>query len=247
MTIGQFILQTLLDVLLFLIASYFLFYKSWLNALGAEVAKLSTAEELTRLTEGVKSEFSGQLENQKIKLSEELSHKIEPLKAELAKGNITHQVQLQFLHNKRGEVIVELYRKMIDLHSAMLDWTATFQEVIEDADKEKEARTTRVNKAMFEFNNFYLYNRLFFSEGFCKELDDVLKDFKSKGWDFGYRQSRVQDINLSKEYLIEYGKEMSKINAEIRGTLSNKIEAVEKRMRQLLNVEVDEQSGQELI
>jgi len=102
------IVQILIEVILFLIASYFLFYKSWLTALGKEVAKLSTVDELTRLTEKVKKDFQEQMEVYKSKLSEELTLKIEPLKSDLAKANITHQIQFSFLHQERAKIILEL-------------------------------------------------------------------------------------------------------------------------------------------
>jgi hypothetical protein len=45
---------------LFLVASYFLFYKSWLKELGKETAKLLTIEKMTELQENVKRGFQVQ-------------------------------------------------------------------------------------------------------------------------------------------------------------------------------------------
>ncbi len=229
-----------INVLLFLIASYFLFYKSWLKALGNEVAKLSTKSQLTKLEEDVKKEFNEKLESYKSKLSEELSLKIEPIKSELAKNNITHQIQFGYLHQERGKVTLELYKKIQELHSAMISWTATLQPIIEDAEKEATERTNRVNRAMDDFRNYYIVNKLFFSAKFCEFIDGIFQVYWDKGWEFGYKQARVQSGQVTQEYFNEYSKEMTKISREIRDELPKKITELEIKFRKILNVEEEE-------
>ena len=138
--ITQMVIQIVIEVGLFLIASYFVFYKSWLTELGKETAKLSTTTQLTTRTEEVKKEFQEKMELYKNKLSEELTLKIEPIKSELAKSNITHQVQFSFLHQERARIIIELYKKLVELHSAMIDWTNPIHPIIEDVEKENQER-----------------------------------------------------------------------------------------------------------
>ncbi|ACD91286.1 hypothetical protein Clim_2263 [Chlorobium limicola DSM 245] len=226
-----------IEVVIFLIASYFIFYKAWLTALGSEVAKLSTIEQLTQLTENVKNDFSKQIEEYKSKLSEELTLKIEPIKSELAKGNITHQIQFGYLHQERAKVILELYKKLIELHSAMIDWTNFMHPVIEDGEKESQERTKRANIALHDFKNFYLLNKLFFSKMFCKYIDEVFKEYWDKGWDFGYRQEVIKSGRLTGEYFNDYAKDMSKISAELKASLPLKIEEIEEIFRKILKVE----------
>jgi len=229
-----------INVILFLIASYFLFYKSWLKALGNEVAKLSTKAQLTKLEEDVKKEFNENLESYKSKLSEELSLKIEPIKSELSKNNITHQIQFGYLHQERGKVTLELYKKIQELHSAMVNWTATLQPIIEDAEKEATERTNRVNRAMDDFRNYYIVNKLFFSAKFCEFIDSIFQVYWDKGWEFGYKQARVQSGQITQEYFNEYSQEMSKISKEIREELPKKITELEVKFRKILNVEEEE-------
>lgn len=233
-------IQIGINVILFLIASYFLFYKSWLKSLGNEVAKLSTKAQLTKLEEDVKKDFNENLESYKSKLSEELSSKIEPLKSELAKNNITHQIQFGYLHQERGKVTLELYKKIQELHSAMVNWTATLQPIIEDAEKEANERTNRVNRAMDDFRNYYIVNKLFFSSKFCEFIDSIFQVYWDKGWEFGYKQARVQSGQITQEYFNEYSKEMSKISKEIREELPKKITELEVKFRKILNVEEEE-------
>jgi hypothetical protein len=231
------IIQIAVEVIIFLIASYFIFYKAWLTALGSEVAKLSTIEQLTQLTESVKKDFSEQIEAYKSKLNEELTLGIEPLKSELAKSNITHQIQFGFLHQERAKVILELYKKLIELHSAMVDWTNFMHPVVEDGEKESQERTKRANIALHDFKNFYLLNRLFFSKTFCIYIDDVFKEYWDKGWDFGYRQERIKNGQLTGEYLKDYAQDMSKISDELKESLPLKIAEIETKFRKILNVE----------
>jgi len=236
MTLGQFI-QIIIEVLLFLISSYYLFYKSWLTALGKEVAKLSTIEELTKLTESVKKEFNEKIETYKSKLSEELTLKIEPIKYELAKNNITHQIQFGFLHQERAKVILELYKKLIELHSAMVDWTNFMHPIIVDAEKEGQERTKRANTATHEFKNFYLSNKLFFSKIFCNSIDELFKEYWEKGWDYGYKQERIKSGQLSPTDFKEYYADVSKISKELKDQLPKKIEEIETKFRKMLSVE----------
>ncbi len=236
MTLGI-LIKIVIEVSLFLVASYFIFYKSWLTSLGREAAKLSTAEELTRLTESVKEDFNIKIELFKSKLSEELTSKIEPLKSELAKSNITHQIQFSFLHQERAKVILELYKKLIELHSAMVDWTAFMHPIIEDGEKEDQERTKRANIALNDFRNFYILNKLFFSKTFCNNIDEVFKEYWDKGWDFGYKQERLRSGELEREYWKEYSEDMSKISKELNEKLPMRISEIETNFRQILNVE----------
>jgi hypothetical protein len=231
------IFQIIIEVILFLIASYFIFYKSWLKSLGKEVAKLTTIEELTRLSENVKKDFKEKIELYKNKLDEELSLKIEPIKAELEKNNITHQIQFNFLHQERAKIIIELYKKLIELHSAMVDWTSPIHPIIEDKEKEEEERTKRANYALHDFKNFYIVNKLFFSKSFCDFIDQVFKEYWEKGWDFGYRQQRLQSGQLGKEFQEEYLQDMNKISKELNENLPTQISEIESKFRKILNVE----------
>lgn len=70
---GEYIIEIIIKVVVFLCASYFIFYKAWLKALGKEIAKVSTVEELTQLEENVKKGFNESLEAYKSKLDEELA------------------------------------------------------------------------------------------------------------------------------------------------------------------------------
>ena len=121
----------------------------------------------------------------------------------------------------------------------MIDWTNFIHPIIEDPVLEEQERNKRANFALHDFKNFYLTNRLFFSESFCKYIDDVFKVYWDKGWDFGYRQERLKSGQLEKEFQLEYMKDMTEISKELRENLPAKISEIETKFRQILNVEIE--------
>lgn len=231
------IIKLIIQVALFLGATYLIFYKNWLKALGNEVAKLVTVKDLTKVQESIKSEFNLKLEEQKSKLNEDFAFKIEPIKAELSKNNITHQIQFTYLHQERGKIIVEFYQKLVELHSAMISWTAFMHPIIENAELEAKERTERANKAFNELRNFYLLNKLYFPKSFCDSLDKIIDDYWNKLWDYGFRESKIREGAVSGDFYRTFSTEMSQIREELKVKLPIKITEIEAKFRQMLNVE----------
>jgi hypothetical protein len=91
-----------IDVILFLIASYFLFYKSFLKELGKQNAQLTTIEEKTKKIEEVKQAFTKDLEE---------------IKAELQKNNLSYQINMSELTKRRFDRIDALYVDLINLQN----------------------------------------------------------------------------------------------------------------------------------
>lgn len=108
-------IEIIIEIILFLIVSYFIFYKSLMKELGKQNAKIITAEELTRTQESVKQEFRTLIADYKSKISEQLTVKVENLKAELAKNNISYQISLAELTKMRFQKIEELVLDLIKL------------------------------------------------------------------------------------------------------------------------------------
>jgi hypothetical protein len=106
-------IEIIIQVILFLIASYFIFYRSFIKELGKQNAKIVTAEELTRTQENIKQEFRAQIAEYKSKILEQLTIKVENLKAELAKNNISYQISLAELTKMRFQKIEELVLDLI--------------------------------------------------------------------------------------------------------------------------------------
>lgn len=95
-------IEIVVEVVLFLIASYFLFYKNFLTELGKQNAQLATIEEKTKKIEEVKQTFTTELEN---------------IKAQLQRGNLTYQINLTELTKRRFDRIDALYVDLINLQN----------------------------------------------------------------------------------------------------------------------------------
>lgn len=109
------VIEISIELILFLIASYFLFYKSYLKALGNKIAELETKEQLTSMEENVKNEFREKIEDYKAKINENFSTKIEQLKSTLAKENLSYQINLVELTKIRFVKIETLWINLIEL------------------------------------------------------------------------------------------------------------------------------------
>jgi hypothetical protein len=207
--------------IVFLVISYFLFYQSFIKALGKETAKLVTVEDLTKIEESVKQDFRKE---------------IEPIKAQLNKENISHQIEYTFLHQQRGKVLVALYQKLQELHSSMASWTATMQPIMEDADKEELSRAVRVDSAYNECRNYFINHKLFLSKDFSNSINDVLGDYGDLGWDFGYKLMAIRQRGLHPSTYKQFSEEISKISDDVRVKIPPKLVEIETQFRLMLGV-----------
>jgi len=101
--------EIILQVIAFLIISYFIFYKSFLDKLGEKTAELATSKQLTESIEEVKEKFNKDLESFKGDIQKDVANEIEPLKAALNKGNIGFQIYTTEYARLRFQRLDELY------------------------------------------------------------------------------------------------------------------------------------------
>lgn len=190
--------------------------------------EILTAKDLTSIQESVKKEFS-------IGLSRE----IEPLKAHLSKNNIEFQIQYSHLHQKRAEIILELYQKLMYLYSSSLDFICPFHFVEKDMDKEEKIRVEKVEKSLKDLNKFYQLNKLFFQESFCILFVELIDDFKEKLLDYNEIKQELRldiSVNLPKEHIKQKREKMNELREYLKIEISKKINLVEKEFRILLYV-----------
>ena len=188
--------------------------------------------------------FDKNLETKKI----ELNQNLESFKSQIEKQNKDFQHQLDTklnefnirfskLHQERAEAIKKLYVKIVELHSAMMDFTRLMKPVIEDHEKEEQERLSRVNSAFQDFNNFYLRNRIFFEKSMVEKLDNLSKEYWDKGWDFAFMNQQFQEGSLSKEVFQEYFEKSKKISETVEKDFTKLIEEIEDEFRKMLGVE----------
>ncbi|AMP98678.1 hypothetical protein AY601_1765 [Pedobacter cryoconitis] len=139
-----------------------------------------------------------------------LAQDLEAHKAKLDSIKQESQVQFSHLHLERAGVIRDLYAHLVELHSAMVDYTRTFHMIYSDAEKEEVARVERFNKAFDEFKNFYLPKKLYFSKESTSQLDEILEKYWSEAYDF---DSNRRFLKLDRASGEGYKIHLDKINA----------------------------------
>jgi len=171
------------------------FYRSWL----VEKAKQITRKDLILIEENVKKSFNERLEE---------------LKSTLAKNNISHQVEFEFLHNRRALVVVGIYQKLQELHSASFATT-------KDTDKEVLERQQKLHHAINDFREYFFKNKIFLPESFCNEINEILRDY--------WRKSQEQTYPSEPD--------IKRISEEINSKIPTQLDRIEKRIRGILKIE----------
>jgi len=100
-----------------------------------------------------------------------LSKDVEEFRSNLQMATIEHQVRFSTLHDKRAQVIQDLYGKLVALDTAMHSVLKIFQQVGEVSLEEKVREYGRLHN---ELNEFFLPNKIFFGSETCRVVDDLL-------------------------------------------------------------------------
>ncbi|MNT63038.1 hypothetical protein D3C72_2008130 [compost metagenome] len=97
------------------------------------------------------------------------------------------------MHEKHVGIIDQMYKHLVELDSAMREMTAPIKTVRADAEKEDQERIARSQKAFNEFNNYFLFNKLYFKEDVCHLLEAIQKDYWSANYDY-FEPKRLQEF-----------------------------------------------------
>ena len=91
------------------------------------------------------------------------------------------KIKFSKLHELRGQVIVELYAKLVDFERKMATFTSPLQLIGDPTqeDKQKEAA-----KAGNDFDDFSRKNQIFFNQEFCDMLDNIRLTFRRSWTDY---------------------------------------------------------------
>jgi hypothetical protein len=103
-----------------------------------------------------------------------------------------HFTRQTTLHDKRLSIIDEMYKKLVNLDSGMRAMTGMHL-VYEDAEKEDQERVDTAQKAFAEYNNYFLYNKLYFNKEISTLLENIRKEYFSANFDF-FEPKRLQSF-----------------------------------------------------
>ena len=153
-----------------------------------------------------------------------------------------NQFNIQFskLHQDRAEVIKDTHAKLVELHSAMCDYTALARLIKEGEDEEenKRLRIERANKALIEFNDCVISNSIFFEKSFFCRLNHIRTEYGKRGWDYNFYKEmmRREGSNLDENTYKRYWEQTIEISNSFLADFPPLIEELEDEFRKLLGV-----------
>ncbi len=119
----------------------------------------------------------------------------------------------------------------------MRSMTRTMIPIFEDAEKEEEERVNLTRKAYAEFNDFVLFNRIYFSKHLADKLEMIVKEYWSAQWDW-FEPKRLQSMGVPIRET--YKETMEKVRAaskKVQEEIPKIVVELEDEFRKILNVE----------
>lgn len=147
-----------------------------------------------------------------------------------------YNVLFSKLHEERAHIIKDMHSKLLELHSAISDYTAIARLTTCDEDREKaeDARVERANKAIWDFNNYVILNNIYFEKSLADKLDQIRKEYYRAGIEFTSLKQFPQGDGAESHR--KYVEEWKEINDRISGDLQNALKELEDEFRKLLGV-----------
>lgn len=216
-------------LVLFVIGSVSIIVRSYFKKLGERISEISTAEELTTIQESVKNDFRVELEKYRKSLNSDLAREIEPIKARLSKENIAYQIQFEYFHKERAKIVIELYKRLQELHSAVYILVNPYKL----SSFSYESSIERIDKAMSEFNNTLIFNRLFFSEKLYDEMFEAFSFLRDKAIIYTQSYEQIKNVPYNKEHQRIY-EELKLVSKEVIDELPSKMKLIEDQCRDIL-------------
>jgi len=167
-----------------------------------------------------------QLEIEKFKGDSQLA--IEKFKGELELAAIEHEIRFTKLHERRAEVLADIYKFLNLAIWETEDLLAVFEW---PGKKTKEEKYQSARNAIVEYARFFAQNRIYFTEDLCSSLETIARRLRTLADEFGVYLNFEQPSDTARK---------QKIEAWVGGWNSLQIEippmrnAIEKEFRQLL-------------
>ena len=155
-------------------------WQSILLALGGNAALLVVLGWLAR---SLGSQLLAKdLETFKADLAAASSATTERLKHDLQLAALEHQVRFSKLHERRAEVVAELYGLLVEAQWASQSFISIAEWSGEPSKQEKYV--TAMNKAA-DFYRYFDKNRIYLPESICTQLEQLIRNMRSKVIEFG--------------------------------------------------------------
>jgi hypothetical protein len=107
---------------------------------------------------------------------------IERLKSSLQIVATEHQVRFTKLHERRAEIIADLYKKLIDLHRHAEFFVVTREN---NPDPAKDAEFRKLQQEMGDFQKFYQEHQIYLPLDVCTSLEGLVGEITGNVWTAG--------------------------------------------------------------
>lgn len=154
-------------------------------------------------------------------------HSIESFRAKLRAEGLEHEIRFARLHERRVDVVAELYEKLVDAERAFASWVSPMQEAGEPSKSEKGKAAGEAGNAL---RTFFLRNRIWLDEALCAQIADI--DKRLFGTSVRYTMYHPEDSSTRTEYLEQWQKAWHDVQDDIPPLR----EAIERRFREMLGV-----------
>lgn len=181
------------------------------------------------------AEYKSQIDLQLMSYKHQYDNQIEEYKSQLKFLND----KLSALHSERLKVIKELNDRLVKLNSAM-SRLVTIRPVDPDPEKENNIKDQILNDTLetyAEYNNYILFNRIYFSAELADKLEKIRKDYFDAQWSL-FEPKRLEAMGLTKgEAYRESGKQVIEASKRIREEIPEAIKDLENEFRYILGVD----------
>lgn len=209
------------------------------------IAKKMLDKSLDIAIEKYKGELDKQLATHKADLDKENLK----FRSDMDRIAIEHQIRYSKLHEERGQIIKELYQKLYELEKSLGSLTTMFQgpEWITETEREEDSR----DKLESLLERIEL-NRIYFSNGLCKTIDDLLK----KAWEIINEMHAAKNEEQQNQALIDQGQyvvpdrlrepleKWIRQEKEVKETIGSLKNELTNQFRSLLGVEIKKEKAE---
>ena len=120
--------------------------------------------------------LSKDVESFKQRVQSESAVELERLRHSLRLIASEHEKQIHLLHERRAEVIAELYARLKEFVSA----AGSFASLVEwKGEPTKEEKAVKLADKAYEFHHYFQMKRIFFSEDVCAKVETVFQEVHS--------------------------------------------------------------------
>jgi hypothetical protein len=151
-------------------------------ALTAGIVWLSKSWISERLKSAIKHEYDQKLESHKAQLQAQSAVETERLRSQLSVQAAEHAVRFQKLHEKRAEVVAEVYSRLVEAYWKASSFASMMEWVGEPNKKEKYV------EAMNSIASFYQYfdkHKIYLPSGLCDQIESFVQGMRHKIIGFG--------------------------------------------------------------